>query len=128
MADVVPPELATACAELRQAGEQDLVCGQPARFVAEPASTEEAAALLRAAAALDLSAVRSATATRLTWASPLRTCDLIISTTRLGNILEHAAGDLVVTVQAGVRLNVLQKQLAAEGQRLALDPPGGGTV
>jgi glycolate oxidase FAD binding subunit len=128
MADVVPPQLASACPEVSQAGEQDLVCGRPARFVAEPASTGEAAALLRAAEALGLSVLPRGTGTRLDWGSPPRSCDLIVSTTRLNQVLEHAAGDLVVRVQAGVQLHDLQERLAAEGQRLALDPPGGATV
>ena len=67
-------------------------------------------------------------ATRLTGADPPRGCDLIVSTRRLDQVIEHAAGDLVVTVQAGVALDALQQRLAAEGQRLALDPPGGASV
>ena len=45
--------------------------------------------------------------------------------------MEHAAGDLVVTVQAGVRLGGLAKVLSVAGQRLALDLAGdeeSGTV
>jgi glycolate oxidase FAD binding subunit len=38
-------------------------------------------------------------------------------------VLEHAAGDLVVRAQAGVRLAGLQAALAPAGQWLALDPP-----
>jgi glycolate oxidase FAD binding subunit len=127
MADV-PPELATACAGVRVADERDTVGGHPASYVGEPASTAEAAALLRAAAALDLSVVPRGAATRLDWGNPPRTCDLIVSTRRLDQIIEHAAGDLVVTVQAGVRLDDLQAQLATKGQRLALDPPQSGTI
>jgi glycolate oxidase FAD binding subunit len=44
-------------------------------------------------------------------------------------VLEHAAGDLVVRVQAGVPLADLARVLARAGQRLAVDPPdAGGTV
>jgi glycolate oxidase FAD binding subunit len=128
MADIVPPELASACPAVRPAGAQDLVCGQRATFVAEPASTEEAAALLRAAAALDLSVVPRGTGTRLDWGSPPRTCDLIVSTVRLDQVIEHAAGDLVVRVQAGLTLAALQERLGLAGQRLALDPPGGASI
>ena len=128
MADVVPPELASACPQLRPAGDDDHVCGQRATFVAEPASNGEAAALLRAAETFDLSVLPRGTGTRLDWGSPPRSCDLIVSTTRLNEVLEHAAGDLVVRVQAGVTLAALQERLAAEGQRLALDPAGGGTI
>ena len=46
-----------------------------------------------------------------------------MSTERLDQVLEHAAGDLVVRAQAGVRLADLQAALAPAGQLLALDPP-----
>ena len=128
MTAAVPPELASACAEVRPADQRDPVCGQPARYVAEPASTHEAAALLRAAGDLGLSVLPRGTGSRLDWGCPPRSCDLIVSTARLNQIIEHAAGDLVVTVQAGVHLDALQERLATEGQRLALDPPGGATI
>jgi glycolate oxidase FAD binding subunit len=46
----------------------------------------------------------------------------------LDRVLEHEAGDLTCTVEAGIRLSVLQEHLAASGQRLSLDPPGDPTV
>ena len=63
------------------------------------------------------------TGTRLDWGAAPSRCDLIVDTQRLDAVLEHAAGDLVVRVQAGVRLSDLADVLAAAGQRLALDPP-----
>jgi glycolate oxidase FAD binding subunit len=51
-----------------------------------------------------------------------------LTTTGLDRILEHEAGDLTCTVEAGVRLSELQRVLAAHGQRLSLDPPGDPTV
>jgi glycolate oxidase FAD binding subunit len=128
MSDLMPPELAKACADVRVAGPVDLVCGQPARFVAEPATTQEAAALLRAAAELNLTDVPRGSGSRIGWGQRPRSCDLIVDTRRLDAVIEHAAGDLVVRVQAGVRLADLQDKLGAAGQRLALDPPGGGTI
>jgi glycolate oxidase FAD binding subunit len=128
MTSPVPPELADACAEVRPAGDHDQAGWPKARFAAEPASTAEAAALLRAAAELGLSVVPRGAGRRLSWGARPGSCDLIVGTARLDRILEHAAGDLVVSVQAGVGLDVLQDQLAAEGQRLALDPPGGATI
>ena len=47
---------------------------------------------------------------------------------RLNRVIEHAAGDLTVTVEAGVRLDDLQTLLAGSGQFLAIDPPFGGTI
>jgi glycolate oxidase FAD binding subunit len=51
-----------------------------------------------------------------------------LTTEGLGRILEHEAGDLTCTVESGVRLSVLQRELAEHGQRLSLDPPGDPTV
>lgn len=46
----------------------------------------------------------------------------------LDRVLEHEAGDLTCTVEAGIRLSALQAELARAGQRLSLDPPGDPTV
>jgi glycolate oxidase FAD binding subunit len=51
-----------------------------------------------------------------------------LTTEGLDRILEHEAGDLTCTVEAGVRLSGLRDALAAHGQRLSLDPPGDPTV
>ncbi len=51
-----------------------------------------------------------------------------LTTGGLGRILEHEAGDLTCTVEAGVRLSGLQRALAEHGQRLSLDPPRDPTV
>ena len=51
-----------------------------------------------------------------------------LSTSGLDRVLEHEAGDLTCTVEAGVRLSALRDALAAASQRLSLDPPGDPTV
>jgi glycolate oxidase FAD binding subunit len=127
-AEALPAELAAACADARLAGPGDVVAGLQARFAAAPASTKEAASLLSAAASLGLTVLPRGSGSRLGWGCPPGSCDLIADTRRLDKVLEHAAGDLVVSVQAGVWMDDLQRRLGAEGQRLALDPPGGGTV
>ena len=43
-------------------------------------------------------------------------------------LLEHAAGDLTATAEAGLRLSALQEAVARHGQMLALDPPGDPTL
>jgi glycolate oxidase FAD binding subunit len=51
-----------------------------------------------------------------------------VTTEGLDRILEHEAGDLTCTVEAGVRLSALQGALGEHDQRLSLDPPGDPTV
>jgi glycolate oxidase FAD binding subunit len=46
----------------------------------------------------------------------------------MDRVLEHEAGDLTCTVEAGLRLSALRDALASAGQRLSLDPPGDPTV
>jgi glycolate oxidase FAD binding subunit len=55
-------------------------------------------------------------------------CDLMISTVHMDRVIEHAAGDLVVTAQAGVPLAALQEHVGAARQWLALDPPEVGAT
>jgi glycolate oxidase FAD binding subunit len=54
--------------------------------------------------------------------------DVVISTERLDEVLEHEAGDLTAVVEAGVRVDDLNERLAGAGQMLALDPPGNPTI
>jgi glycolate oxidase FAD binding subunit len=119
----IPPELATACADVRLAGEADTIAGRPARYVAAPASTEEASALLRAAAALGLTVVPRGAGRLQHWGNPPDSCDLIVDTRRLDRIVEHRPADLTVTVQAGVRWHDLEEALAPAQQTVALFPP-----
>jgi glycolate oxidase FAD binding subunit len=54
--------------------------------------------------------------------------DVVLSTSRLDQVLEHEAGDLTAIVEAGVRVRDLNDRLADHGQMLALDPPGNPTI
>ena len=119
----IPPELATACADVRLADAADTIAGRPARYVAAPDSTAEASALLRAAAALGLTVVPRGAGRLQHWGNPPDSCDLIVDTRRLDRIVEHAPADFTVTVQAGVRLRDLERTLAPSRQTVALFPP-----
>ena len=117
------PELTAACPDTAAARETDVIGGRPARYVAAPASTGEAAALLRAAAGLGLTVVPRGAGCLQHWGSGPDSCDLIVDTHRLDRITEHRPADFTVTVQAGVRLPDLEKTLEAAGQSLRLIPP-----
>ncbi|MER3409848.1 MAG: hypothetical protein C4306_07060 [Thermoleophilia bacterium] len=85
--------------------------------VFEVRSVREAAEILRRAAA-----------ERLTVSIDRPGGDLVVSTRGLDQVLEHEAGDLTCTVEAGIRLSSLNGRLAGHGQMLALDPPGDPTI
>ena len=85
--------------------------------VSEIASLEEAAELLRDAAA------RGATVS-----IGREGGDVVLSTHGFERILEHEPGDFTCTVEAGVRLADLNARLAEHGQLFALDPPGNPTL
>jgi glycolate dehydrogenase FAD-binding subunit len=121
-ADSIPGQLAQACAQVRPAEPADEVAGVQPGLVAAPATTQEASAVLRAAAELGLTVIPRGSGTKLHWGNPPEKCDLILDTIGLNQVVEHAAGDLVATVQAGVSLEQLAGVLARAGQRLALDP------
>ncbi len=121
----VPGALAQACQAVRPAGPRDVVAGVVPDWVASPASVAEASALLAAATEHGLAVVPRGSGTAIGWGPAPRRCDLVIDTLRLDQVLEHAAGDLVVQAQAGVTMARLAEVLAAAGQQLAVDVPPG---
>jgi FAD/FMN-containing dehydrogenase len=61
---------------------------------------------------------------RGSWMPPDAPADLALTTRGLSRIVGVAAADLVATSEAGVPLALLQRELAAAGAWLAIDPPG----
>jgi glycolate oxidase FAD binding subunit len=125
---VIRASLAGAAAAVREGGGADAVGGLIPSFVASPATLEEAAAVMRAAAAHGLAVIPRGAGTRLGWGTPPGRADLVVDTTAMDAIIEHAAGDLVARVQAGARMGDVARALAAAGQEIALDVPPGSTA
>jgi len=129
MVPAIRDALVAACPVVRSADSAaDAIGGVVPSFVAFPASTEEASALLRAAAAFDLAVVPRGAGTGLGWGPPPSACDLVIDLQAMDQVLEHAAGDLVARVQAGATIGHLASVLASAGQELVLDVPADATV
>lgn len=106
---------------LRPATAADRVGNLQPKFVIEPSTEQQLAAALAFANNSGLSVIPRGGATKLDWGNPPKSADLILCTSRLNRILEHAWSDLTVTVEAGCTLQSLQQSLAEHGQRLALD-------
>ena len=107
---------------------QDAVVGVVPGEVVRPASVAEVVDVMRAAQADGRTVVPAGGRSKLGWAPPPSSCDLLLDTRGLDRVLEHPAGDLVVVAEAGVALAALQAHVGAAGQQLALDPPESGAT
>jgi glycolate oxidase FAD binding subunit len=90
-----------------------------------PATFEEAAAGLAAAAAEGQAVRIRGAGTKADWGAPSAEPDVELHTTGLDEIVEHNVGDLTAVLQAGVPLAKAQATFAAAEQMLSLDPPLG---
>lgn len=59
---------------------------------------------------------------KLAWGRPVQRPTMLVSTQKLDRLIDHATGDLTVTVEAGISFQHLQDQLATADQFLPLDP------
>src|SRR4029078_10852158 len=144
MGDVILENLCAATEDHAVAAtEADAVDRMPARWVAWSGTTEQTAAVMRVATHHDLAGAARASrlslhheravavrgsATKLTWGARPERVDLVLDTSRMDKVVEHAAGDLIVVVGAGRRIDDLQVDLAGSGQWLGVDPARRGTV
>jgi glycolate oxidase FAD binding subunit len=114
-----------------EATPDDAVDGVGSSFVAEPGSVEETSELLRFAAEEGLAVSPRGGGTKASLGNPPREVDLVLSTVRMDEVIEHVPGDQVVRVQAGIKLEDLQERLGGSDQMLGIDPPetkSGATV
>lgn len=103
-------------AQLRQTG-----LGKTLHWV-YPNTQEELAAIVACAHQHQWRVVPCGHASKLSWGGIGDEVTLVVSTERLDRLIEHAVGDLTVTVEAGISFAALQATLAKAGQFLALDP------
>jgi len=107
---------------VRAATAADAVAGVHPKLVIEAGTESEIAEILRLSNAAGLAVIPWGGGTKLGWGNSPERADLVLSTARLNEIIEHAWADLTVTVEAGCTIQRLQETLAEHGQRLALDP------
>jgi glycolate oxidase FAD binding subunit len=107
---------------IQSAASEDAVLDVQPQFVIEPGDEQELAAALHCADEAGVAVVPRGGGTKLDWGNPPRRAELILSTARLNQVIEHAWADLTVTVEAGCTIQALQSTLAKHGQRLAIDP------
>jgi len=107
---------------VRAAPAADAVAGAQPKLVIEPGTEKELANVLWLSNYAGMAVIPRGGGTKLAWGNSPASADLILSTARMAQIIEHAWADLTVTVEAGCTIQRLQETLAQHGQRLALDP------
>jgi FAD/FMN-containing dehydrogenase len=88
-----------------------------------PATADEAAALLAQCVAERRRVAICGGGTKSEWGSSPATPAVVLSTLSLNRVVAHRHGDLTATVEAGARLDDVNRELARHGQWLPLDPP-----
>ncbi len=96
--------------------------------VERPTSTAEVAEIMRGAAVAGESVIPTGAGTKLGWGNPPTSADVLLDLSALDRVSEHASGDLIATVGAGMPLARLNEHVATAGQRLALDEVVPGTT
>jgi glycolate oxidase FAD binding subunit len=105
----------------RPVADGDAIDGARPSFVIEPQQPAQVAAALAWASRQKLQTVVRGRGSKLSWGRPPARVDLVLTTARLSQGLEHRHGDLTATVDAGMPLADVNRRLAKHGQWLPLD-------
>jgi glycolate dehydrogenase FAD-binding subunit len=103
------------------------VDGVAPRWLARPGGAEEVSRLLALASAEELAVIPRGSGAGLGLGAPARRVDLVLDCRRLDRVIDYVAEDMVASVGAGMSLATLDAMVGRRGQRLPLDPPGGGS-
>ncbi|MBL1201122.1 MAG: FAD-binding oxidoreductase [Nostoc sp. GBBB01] len=102
--------------------QQAIVAGNFPSCIVYPRTQEQLAAVLAAADKNNWRVLPCGSGSKLSWGGLVKGVDIVVSTERINQLIEHAVGDLTVTVEAGMKFSDLQALLANSRQFLALDP------
>ncbi|MBE9036461.1 FAD-binding oxidoreductase [aff. Roholtiella sp. LEGE 12411] len=87
-----------------------------------PRTQEQLAAVIATAHGNNWRVLPCGSGSKLSWGGLAKNIDVVVSTERINGLIEHAVGDLTITVEAGMKFSHLQAILADARQFLALDP------
>ncbi len=100
------------------------VGAEESRIVAVPQTQEELAEMLRLAGAESWRVIPAGAGSWLEMGNPPTGFDLLISTSRLGRLLDYEPADLTATLEAGHSLTSFNAIAGQQGQWIPLDPFG----
>jgi len=87
-----------------------------------PLTVEALSQVMKSAYSHQWRVIPSGSGSKLNWGGIVKDPDLLLTTQNLNKILDHAVSDLTVTVESGVKLVDLQRELAKFKQFLPIDP------
>ncbi|MEI1374418.1 FAD-binding oxidoreductase [Nostoc sp. UHCC 0926] len=102
--------------------QQAIASGNPPSCIVYPRSQQQLAAVIATAHSNNWRVLPCGNSSKLNWGGLAKGIDVVVSTERLNQLIEHAVGDLTITVEAGMKFSNLQALLAKSRQFLALDP------
>ena len=102
--------------------EQAVARSDAPSYLVFPSTTEDIAAIVKLAHQETWSIIPCGHGSKLDWGGLSQDVQLIVSTQKCARLIEHAVGDLTVTVEAGIKLADLQAQLKQANQFLPIDP------
>ncbi len=95
----------------------------PIREVVEPADHDEVADLIRSCADGATPIYPIGGGTSLAYGLPASREGIGLSLSKLNQVIDYPARDMTITVEAGMTVQAIARLLAAEQQRLPIDPP-----
>lgn len=103
--------------------EQYMVDGIMPKVAIKPKSVEALSNILEVAFRNNFKVIPFGAGTAIHIGNPPKGFDIAIDMTGLGNVVEFSPSDMVVTVEAGVRMQSLQSLLNSHNLFLPIDPP-----
>ncbi|HLO86616.1 MAG TPA: FAD-binding oxidoreductase [Nostocaceae cyanobacterium] len=99
-----------------------LATGKPPSCLVYPETQAQLATIITTANNNKWRVLPCGSGSKLKWGGLAENIDIVVSTEKLNQLIEHAVGDLTVTVEAGMKFSQLQEILGKARQAIALDP------
>ncbi len=91
-------------------------------YLVFPQTTDNLATIVKQASQHHWRILICGSGSKLNWGNLSQDIQLVVSTQKCDRLIEHAVGDLTVTVEAGMKLAELQRTLRGQNQFLPIDP------
>ncbi|CAC5340607.1 MULTISPECIES: FAD-binding oxidoreductase [Planktothrix] len=101
---------------------QGLASGTPIQGLIYPQTQQQLAEVIAYTNQQQLKVLPCGFCSKIDWGGLVKNIDFAVSTQGMNQLIEHAVGDLTVTVEAGMKFSQLQAILAQENQVLGFDP------